>query len=120
MVICPAVLLALLGVMTLIGRPLSERATAHATEAAVLAGLSASVWTRDLRLGLTLANQLKVGTVWLNEHLMIFCETPWGGCKESGYGKDLSTMVLEEYVHTKHIYMDVTGAPVKPWYMILK
>jgi len=83
-------------------------------------GLSASVWTRDLRLGLTLANQLKVGTVWLNEHLMIFCETPWGGCKESGYGKDLSTMVLEEYVHTKHIYMDVTGAPVKPWYMILK
>ena len=83
-------------------------------------GLSASVWTRDLRLGLALANQLKVGTVWLNEHLMIFCETPWGGCKESGYGKDLSTMVLEEYVHTKHIYMDVTGAPVKPWYMILK
>jgi acyl-CoA reductase-like NAD-dependent aldehyde dehydrogenase len=83
-------------------------------------GLSASVWTRDVRAGLALSNQLKVGTVWLNEHLMVFCETPWGGCKESGYGKDLSTMVLEEYVHTKHIYMDVTGAPVKPWYGILK
>jgi hypothetical protein len=64
--------------------------------------------------------QLKVGTVWLNEHLMIFCEAPWGGCKESGYGKDLSTMVLDEYVHTKHIYIDVTGAPVRLWYMILK
>lgn len=83
-------------------------------------GLSASIWTSDLRNGLNLAGQLKVGTVWLNEHLMIFCETPWGGCKESGYGKDLSTMVLDEYVHTKHIYMDVTGAPVKPWYNILK
>jgi acyl-CoA reductase-like NAD-dependent aldehyde dehydrogenase len=83
-------------------------------------GLSASVWTEDLRLGFVLASQLEVGTVWLNEHLMLFCETPWGGCKESGYGKDLSTMVLEEYVHTKHIYVDLTGAQVKPWYGILK
>lgn len=83
-------------------------------------GLSASVWTRDLRVGLALAHQLEVGTVWLNEHLMLFCDTPWGGCKESGYGKDLSTMVLEEYVHTKHIYVDLTGAQVKPWYAILK
>ncbi|MHB1342959.1 MAG: aldehyde dehydrogenase family protein [Thermoleophilia bacterium] len=83
-------------------------------------GLSASIWTKDVRVGLALANQLQVGTVWLNEHLMLFCDTPWGGCKESGYGKDLSTMVLEEYVHTKHIYVDLTGAAVKPWYAILK
>jgi acyl-CoA reductase-like NAD-dependent aldehyde dehydrogenase len=83
-------------------------------------GLSASVWTLDLRLGLELANQLKVGTVWLNEHLTVFCGTSWGGCKESGYGKDLSTMALEEYVRTKHIYMDVTGARSKPWYDVLK
>lgn len=83
-------------------------------------GLSASIWTKDLRVGLALAHQLQVGTVWLNEHLMLFCDTPWGGCKESGYGKDLSTMVLEEYVHTKQIYVDLTGAAVKPWYAILK
>jgi acyl-CoA reductase-like NAD-dependent aldehyde dehydrogenase len=83
-------------------------------------GLSASVWTKDLRLGLALAGQIDVGTVWLNEHLLVFCDTPWGGCKESGYGKDLSTMVLEEYVHTKHIYVDLTGAQVKPWYGLLK
>lgn len=42
-VIAPAALMALLGIMTLVGRPLSERATAHATEAAVVVGLSASV-----------------------------------------------------------------------------
>ena len=83
-------------------------------------GLSASVWTKDLRTGLALANQLEVGTVWLNEHLILFCDTPWGGCKQSGFGKDLSTMVLEEYVHTKHIYVDLTGAVSKPWYAILK
>lgn len=83
-------------------------------------GLSASVWTRDLRVGLQLASQIKAGTVWVNEHLIIFCETPWGGCKESGWGKDLSTMVLEEYTVTKHIYLDLIGQPMKPWYQILK
>jgi acyl-CoA reductase-like NAD-dependent aldehyde dehydrogenase len=83
-------------------------------------GLSASVWTKDLRAGLGLAGQIKAGTVWLNEHLIVFCETPWGGCKQSGWGKDLSTMVLDEYTMTKHIYIDLTGAPVKPWYGLLK
>ncbi|OPY73657.1 MAG: NAD/NADP-dependent betaine aldehyde dehydrogenase [Syntrophorhabdus sp. PtaU1.Bin058] len=83
-------------------------------------GLSASIWTRDLRNGMAMAGQIKAGTVWLNEHLIVFCETPWGGCKQSGWGKDLSTMVLEEYTMTKHIYIDLTGQPVKPWYGLLK
>jgi acyl-CoA reductase-like NAD-dependent aldehyde dehydrogenase len=67
-----------------------------------------------------LASQIKAGTVWINEHLIIFCETPWGGCKQSGWGKDLSTMVLEEYTMTKHIYVDLIGQPMKPWYGLLK
>ena len=83
-------------------------------------GLSASIWTNNLRHGMVMAGQIKAGTVWLNEHLIVFCETPWGGCKQSGWGKDLSTMVLEEYTMTKHIYIDLTGAPVKPWYALLK
>jgi acyl-CoA reductase-like NAD-dependent aldehyde dehydrogenase len=83
-------------------------------------GLCASLWTRNVASGLALASQIKTGTVWINEHLIIFCETPWGGCKQSGWGKDLSTMVLEEYVMTKHIYVDLTGQAEKPWYAILK
>ena len=83
-------------------------------------GLSASIWTRDVRAGLAMASQVDAGTVWINEHLIIFCETPWGGCKQSGWGKDLSTMVLEEYTTTKHIYVDLIGQPMKPWYSILK
>lgn len=83
-------------------------------------GLSASVWTKDTRAGLAMAGQIQAGTVWVNEHLIIFCETPWGGCKQSGWGKDLSSMVLDEYTHFKHIYVDLTGAPEKPWYAILK
>lgn len=83
-------------------------------------GLSASIWTKDVREGLRLAGQIEAGTVWINEHLILFCETPWGGCKESGWGKDLSTMVLEEYTAAKHVYVDLTGAACKPWYEILK
>ncbi|MDR3570413.1 MAG: aldehyde dehydrogenase family protein [Syntrophobacteraceae bacterium] len=83
-------------------------------------GLSASIWTKDTRAGLAMASQIQAGTVWINEHLIIFCETPWGGCKESGWGKDLSKMVFDEYTMTKHIYVDLTGQPVKPWYGILK
>ncbi|MGB6064596.1 MAG: aldehyde dehydrogenase family protein, partial [Desulfomonilaceae bacterium] len=83
-------------------------------------GLCASVWTKNVPQGLVAASQIKAGTVWVNEHLILFCETPWGGCKESGWGKDLSTMVLDEYTVTKHIYLDLTGQAVKPWYQILK
>lgn len=83
-------------------------------------GLSASVWTKDLRQGLTVAGRIKAGTVWVNEHLCISCETPWGGCKESGWGKDASTMALEEYTMTKHIYVDLIGEPDRPWYGMLK
>ena len=83
-------------------------------------GLSASVWTKDVRAAMVMASQIDAGTVWINEHLIIFCETPWGGCKQSGWGKDLSTMALDEYTHTKHVYIDLTGEAVKPWYQILK
>lgn len=78
-------------------------------------GLPASVWTKDFNRGLGLARQLQMGTVRLNEHLMVFCEVPWGGCKESGYGKDLSTIVLEEYTNVKHVHMDMNERPVEPW-----
>jgi len=83
-------------------------------------GLSGSVWTKDVRAGLAMAAGIKAGTVWVNEHLCISCETPWGGCKESGWGKDASTMALEEYTLTKHIYVDLMGQPDRPWYRLLK
>lgn len=83
-------------------------------------GLSGSVWTKDVRQGLVIAGRIKAGTVWVNEHLCMSCETPWGGCKESGWGKDASTMALEEYTMTKHIYIDLIGQPDRPWYGMLK
>jgi acyl-CoA reductase-like NAD-dependent aldehyde dehydrogenase len=79
-------------------------------------GLCASIWTKDLRAGLVMSNQLKVGTVWLNQHLLIAFEVPWGGFKESGFGKENSTLCLEEYSRIKHVWIDLVGNPDTPWH----
>jgi acyl-CoA reductase-like NAD-dependent aldehyde dehydrogenase len=78
-------------------------------------GLSASVWTMDYRLGLLASEQLKVGTAWINQHLAIVPETPWGGQKESGWTKENSILVLDEYCYQKHIWIHLSETPHTFW-----
>ena len=78
-------------------------------------GLCASIWTQDIRQGLRMINRLQLGTVWLNQHLAIVFEIPWGGCKESGWSKENSTMAMDEYMMSKHIWIDLEGSPNTPW-----
>jgi aldehyde dehydrogenase (NAD+)/aminobutyraldehyde dehydrogenase len=69
-------------------------------------GLSASVWTRDAGLSLSIPRQLDFGTVWVNSHLVLACEVPWGGFKGSGYGRDLSLYALDDFSRTKHVMIN--------------
>jgi aminobutyraldehyde dehydrogenase len=66
-------------------------------------GLSASVFTEDARRSHDIAAQLDAGTVWVNSHLVLATEAPWGGFKGSGYGRDLSIYALDDYSRTKHV-----------------
>ncbi|MDG6996108.1 MAG: aldehyde dehydrogenase family protein [Nitrososphaerota archaeon] len=82
-------------------------------------GLSGSLWTKDLTRAHNFASRMHAGTVWINEHLIVYPESPWGGFKQSGLGKELSPHALEEYTRLKHISYDLTGLKKKPWYNLI-
>ncbi len=79
-------------------------------------GLAGSLWTTDVRTALRGANALRFGDVWVNDHLPLGSETPHGGRKQSGFGKDLGTDSLYDYTVTKNIYLDLTGQARKSWH----
>ncbi len=81
-------------------------------------GLSASVWTKDTPKGIRIANEIRAGTVWVNEHIVLNPGMPWGGYKESGIGKDGSLHTLDEYTQLKAIHVDISGLTYKPWHKL--
>lgn len=69
-------------------------------------GLCGTVWTKDIKRGLKIASKIDAGAVGVNTGMLVSGETPWGGFKESGFGKENSMYGLEEYTRIKMMVVD--------------
>ena len=69
-------------------------------------GLSGSLWTRDLKRALRVARAIETGVLSVNSSRSVFLESPFGGVKRSGLGRELGMAALEAYTELKSIYFE--------------
>jgi len=75
-------------------------------------GLSAGIWTRDLGRAHRFARAVHAGTVWINTYNMIHPASPFGGYKQSGYGRELGKHALDLYTQIKSVWVDLSDKPI--------
>jgi betaine-aldehyde dehydrogenase len=78
-------------------------------------GLAAAVWTRDIYKAFRVVKSLRAGIVWVNHMQPTYVEAPWGGYKQSGFGRELGPWGMEEYLETKQVFVNLDEAPIG-WY----
>jgi aldehyde dehydrogenase (NAD+) len=81
-----------------------------ADEAAELAnstvyGLVSAIWTRDIQVAHRLAQQIKAGSVWINDYNCFDSASPFGGYKQSGFGREMGPHAIESYTRVKSVWV---------------
>jgi acyl-CoA reductase-like NAD-dependent aldehyde dehydrogenase len=78
-------------------------------------GLMATVWTGDPTRGHRVASGIKAGTVGINTPYTAFPGIPFGGYKQSGFGRELGLETLELYLETKSVLVSTSARPFNPF-----
>jgi len=66
-------------------------------------GLAASVWTKNISTANNMAKRLRTGTVWINCHNVFDAALPFGGYKQSGWGREMGEFALDNYTQIKAV-----------------
>ena len=80
-----------------------------------LYGLAAAVWSRDIFRAFRVVKALRAGIIWVNHMQPTYVEAPWGGYKQSGFGRELGPWGIEEYLETKQVHINLNEQPIG-WY----
>ncbi len=78
-------------------------------------GLAAALWSRDIFKVMRAIKKLRAGVVWVNHMQPAMIEAPWGGFKQSGFGRELGTYGLDEFLEVKQAYLNLDEKPIG-WY----
>ncbi len=78
-------------------------------------GLAAGMWTKDLQRAHRVAHTLKAGTVWINSYRTLSFNTPFGGYKMSGVGRENGLESLKEYTQVKSVWVELSGETRDPF-----
>ncbi len=77
-------------------------------------GLAAGVWTRDIKKANKIANKLRAGTVWINCYNVFDAALPFGGYKQSGWGREMGHEALEHYTEVKSVCAALCNTALLP------
>ncbi|MDX6672284.1 MAG: hypothetical protein QOI91_2647 [Solirubrobacteraceae bacterium] len=78
-------------------------------------GLAAGLWTRDVSRAHRVAGRLEAGTVWVNMYRAMAPQSPFGGYKESGVGRQNGIDAIREYVQTKSVWVELSDEVQDPF-----
>jgi len=78
-------------------------------------GLAGAGWSKDIFKALRGAKSLRAGIVWVNNSQPAYAEAPWGGYKQSGWGRELGLYGIEEYLEVKQVHVNLNEKPLG-WY----
>ena len=78
-------------------------------------GLASGVWTTDLNRAMRVSKAIRAGTVWVNTYRAVAVQAPFGGFKDSGFGRERGEVALDEFTNTKNVMIDYSDEERDPF-----
>ena len=80
-------------------------------------GLAAGIWTQSINRAIKVSNALRAGTIWVNTYRAVSFLSPFGGYKQSGFGRENGIEAIREYLQTKSVWISTASNVPDPFVM---